>query len=50
MLPTAVTLPCFLAQASPPSAPSKSYEWCFETGKTSPLCKETEAAVRNIDR
>jgi hypothetical protein len=39
-----------LAQAGQPGTPSKSYEWCFETGKDRPLCKETEAACNEYRR
>ena len=39
-----------MAQAPQPSGPSKAYEWCFEVGKSSTLCKETEAACQDLRR
>lgn len=39
-----------LAQAGQPNAPSKSHEWCFEVGKGSTLCKDTEAACTELHR
>ena len=43
-------LAILVAQAAQPTPPSKSYEWCFEIGKGSTLCKETEAACMEFRR
>jgi hypothetical protein len=50
MWPLIPALAILMAQAPQPSAPSKSYEWCFEMGKGSTLCKETEAACMELRR
>lgn len=43
-------LAILMAQAPQPNAPSKSYEWCFDAGKGSRLCKDTEAACQELRR
>lgn len=45
-----LALSILLAQANPSGSPSKAYEWCFETGKNSQLCRETEAACEEYRR
>ena len=50
MWPLIPALAILMAQAPQPSAPSKSYEWCFEVGKGSTLCKDTEAACAELRR
>ena len=50
MWPVIPALAILMAQAPQPSAPSKSYEWCFEIGKGSTLCKDTEAACMELRR
>jgi hypothetical protein len=50
MWPALLSLTILLAQAGPPGSPSKSYEWCFQTGKNSQLCKETEATCNDYRR
>jgi hypothetical protein len=50
MWPVIPALAILMAQAPQPSAPSKSYEWCFEVGKGSTLCKDTEAACTELHR
>jgi len=53
MWPVVAVLAILMAQApqpSPPSksTPSKSFEWCFEIGKGSTLCRDTEAACMEL--
>ncbi len=50
MWPMIPALAILMAQAPQPSAPAKSYEWCFEIGKGSTLCKDTEAACMELRR
>jgi hypothetical protein len=50
MWPVIPVLAILMAQAPQPNAPSKSYEWCFEIGKGSTLCKDTEAACTELRR
>ena len=50
MWPVIPALAILMAQAPQPSAPSKSSEWCFEVGKGSTLCKDTEAACAELRR
>ena len=50
MWPVIPVLAILMAQAPQPNAPSKSYEWCFETGKNIQLCRDTEAACNEFRR
>ena len=51
MWPVIPVLAILMAQAPQPNAPSKSsYEWCFEIGKGSTLCKDTKAASTELRR
>jgi hypothetical protein len=50
MWPVVAALAIMMAQAPQPSSPQRSTEWCFEIGKGSTLCKETEAACTELRR
>ena len=50
MWPMIPVVAILMAQAPPPNAPSKSYEWCFEIGKGSTLCKDTQAECQELRR
>jgi hypothetical protein len=48
MWPVIPALAILMAQAPQPNAPSKSYEWCFEIGKGSTLCKGHGGRVHRV--